>query len=690
MRSCNIERDPMRRRAIRSILISLVLTSSAWSQGSDPAARQVDPVRIDEAITVTATRTEETLADTAASVTLLEKDELRDSAPTGLDEKLSRVPGFTLFRRSGSRFAHPTAQGVSLRGVGASGASRALVIDDGVPLNDPFGGWVYWNLVPLQSIDRVEILRGGASDLYGSGALSGVINLVRASASGPLLSIEASYGNDSTHTASVFAASRPDDLSWEASANRFGTDGYILVPSPNRGAVDVPSSSEQTSAELTMRWAKKSGPRWLARAGYYHEDRDNGTPLQENASTIRRGVAGADWNDAERSFVARLHLADLKFDSNFTAIAADRASERLTRIQHVPADSWGASASWSFRAGASHELTLGGEFRAVRGSTQESIVLPTTSIPTEAGGEQQISGLFAQDVIRLGAISATAGLRIDSWRNRDPFTIGGGLRSPLPSNDELELSPRVAILWRASEKIGITGSAYRSFRTPTLNELYRGFRVGNIVTDANPLLGPETLTGVEAGLNARISSRAFVRSRVFWNEIDDTVANVTLRATPGLIERQRRNLGTTRSTGLEVEAEARPLAGLRVSGSWLWTDAEVVAFEADRALEGKLLPQIPRHQATLVASFHAMTGTVVSGQIRWSDSQFDDDRNELPLAAFTTLDVYASHPAGPRFEIFLGAENLLNERFDIGRTPVSTVGPPRLLRAGLRFRQTRD
>jgi outer membrane receptor protein involved in Fe transport len=679
-------RDPMRHRALQSILIFLVLSGSAGAQGSDPASGQSEPVRIDESITVTATRGEETLADTAASVTLLEKEAIRNSASTALDEKLRRVPGFTLFRRSGSRFAHPTAQGVSLRGVGASGASRALVIDDGVPLNDPFGGWVYWNLVPLQSIDRVEILRGGASDLYGSGALSGVINLVRASDPGPLLSIEASYGEDSTHKASVFAASRPEEFSWEASASRFGTDGYVLVPSPERGAIDTPSASDHTAAELTLRWAGGSGPRWFARAGYYDEDRDNGTPLQENATTIWRGAAGADWNDAQRSFVARLHASDLTFDSNFTAIAPDRASERLTRTQHVPADSWGANAAWSFLAGASHELTVGGEFRRVRGSTQETIVLPTAHIPTEAGGEQRITGLFAQDVIRFGVISATAGIRIDWWKNRDPFTIDGGVRSPLPSNDELELSPRVAILWRTSEKIGLAASAYRSFRTPTLNELYRGFRVGNIVTDANPLLGPETLTGVEAGVNARISPRTFIRSRVFWNEIDDTVANVTLRATPGLIERQRQNLGTTQSAGLEIDAETQPFTGLRLSGSWLWTEAEVVAFEAHRALEGKRLPQIPRHQATLAASFHAATGTVVTGQVRWSDSQFDDDRNELPLAAFTTLDLYASHSIGARFEIFVAAENLLDEQFDIGRTPVPTVGPPRLVRAGLKFR----
>src|ERR671929_131193 len=95
-----------------------------------------------------------------------------------LDDALRQVPGFTLFRRTGSRVANPTSQGVSLRGVGASGASRALVLADGIPLNDPFGGWVYWGRVPRASVERIEVLRGGASSLYGSSALGGVVNLI--------------------------------------------------------------------------------------------------------------------------------------------------------------------------------------------------------------------------------------------------------------------------------------------------------------------------------------------------------------------------------------------------------------------------------------------------------------------------------------------------------------------------------
>src|SRR5438876_9863270 len=141
--------------------------------------QEAAPPKATDTVTVTATRTPERLADTPASVVILTQQTIAISASPAVDETLRQVPGFTLFRRSGSRTANPTSQGASLRGLGGSGTSRALVLDDGVPLNDPFGGWIFWGRVPRASLDRIEILRGGASDVYGSGAMSGVVQFIR-------------------------------------------------------------------------------------------------------------------------------------------------------------------------------------------------------------------------------------------------------------------------------------------------------------------------------------------------------------------------------------------------------------------------------------------------------------------------------------------------------------------------------
>ena len=142
------------------------------------------PATAAEQITVAANRTGVRVIENATSVTILSAQDLGATAAFRTDDVLRQVPGFSLFRRTTSRTANPTAQGVSLRGLGASGASRALVLSDGFPLNDPFGGWVYWNRAPRVSIGSVEVASGGASHLYGSDALGGVINIIRAPATG--------------------------------------------------------------------------------------------------------------------------------------------------------------------------------------------------------------------------------------------------------------------------------------------------------------------------------------------------------------------------------------------------------------------------------------------------------------------------------------------------------------------------
>src|SRR5688572_21529805 len=193
--------------------------------------------QMSETITVTATRTETRVADTPASVMVLSREALRESAAPTLDDALRQVAGFTLFRRTGSRVANPTAQGVSLRGVGASGASRALALDDGVPLNDPFGGWVYWGRVPRAALDRIEVLRGGASDLYGSSAMGGVVQFIRRKSPG--LMIDATAGSQQTASTSVFAGIRRGSWTGDVAADLFTTDGYVLVRPEERGPVDT-------------------------------------------------------------------------------------------------------------------------------------------------------------------------------------------------------------------------------------------------------------------------------------------------------------------------------------------------------------------------------------------------------------------------------------------------------------------
>ena len=648
---------------LSALIVTLFLAPQA---PPEPAASVTDEV------TVTATRTERRLADTAASVVVLSSQELESTAAGTIDDALRQVPGFSLFRRSGSRFANPTSQGASLRGLGASGASRALVLADGIPLNDPFGGWIYWGRVARLSLDRVEVMRGAGSDLYGSAALGGVIQLLRREPSEPAFAAEASYGERETQEASLFAAERWGRWAASAGAESFRTGGYVPVEPAARGEVDTPAASRRSVVDLALERRIGEEGRIFLRGSWFDEERDNGTRIQVNDTTIRQASLGWDDGAGGGWLSLRAWGSDQDYFQTFTAVAADRNGERLVREQRVPAESLGGSAQWTRALGDRHGLVAGLDLREVSGTSGELIFGGPVPRRTGAGGTQRMGGLFVEDLMSLTPrLSLTLGARIDGWRNQGQEE----------EREETALSPRASLLWKATDLWAWTASAYRGFRAPTLNELYRDFRVGDVLTLANQELEAERLAGAETGA-VFTSPRVTARSVLFWMEVDRSVANVTLAVTPGLITRQRRNLGRTRSRGLELDGTARLGSRWTLSGGYLLSQATV---ERGGELEGLRIPQIPEHQASLqLRFFDAGIGTL-GLQARWSSGQFDDDRNRLPLESFATVDALLSRPVGRGLEVFVAAENLSNEAYEIGRTPVRTLGPPRSVRVGVRF-----
>ena len=613
--------------------------------------------QVTETITVTATRTETRVAETPASVVVLSAETLDATAAPTLDDALRQVAGFTLFRRAGSRVANPTAQGVSLRGVGASGASRALVLDDGVPLNDPFGGWVYWSRVPRAALDRVEVLRGGASDLYGSSAMGGVVQFIRRKSPG--LTLDASGGSQATGTLSAYAAADREGWSAALAADLLSTDGFVLVRPEDRGVVDVEADSRHALIDATLR----RGNAFL-RASRYSESRGNGTPLQTNDTTILHASAGGDAALRGGTLALRTYGSDQDYFQTFSAIAADRASERLTVEQTVPSRGYGGSAQYTRPFGSRHAVVAGLEARAASGRSDELRFTPAGTFRVTPGGRQRSAAAYVEDLFNISPVlTLTAGIRTDWWRNEGD---AGRLT-------EGQVNPRLAVLWRAGDALTLSASAYTAFRSPTLNELYRGFRVGNVETLPNALLKSEELTGFEIGARA-----ANARVNVFWTTVSDTIANVTIGQTPTLITRQRQNLGRTRSIGIEADAEWRVGTDWRVSAGALIVDAVV----RDGDLRGRRVPQVPRQQATA-----QITWKNAGAQLRWSSSQFDDDLNELSLAPYLVADLFASHALTRDLDLTVAVENVLGEDVEVSATPVVTLGQPRAWRAGLRYKR---
>ncbi|HEV2498023.1 MAG TPA: TonB-dependent receptor [Terriglobia bacterium] len=669
----------------------------SWRSASrEPLEIVLSVPSLSQQVTVTANRVATPVSQTAGSVAVLSSTQIASTPALTLDGILRQIPGFSLFRRTDSRVANPTTQGVSLRGVGASAASRALVLENGIPLNDPFGGWVYWDRVPRVSVDRFEVAEGGASDLYGSDAMGGVINVITRQAARSQASLDASYGNEDTPDVSLWAGTEWRRWSGELSAEAFGTDGYVLVPASIRGPVDTPAGSNDTDLTLTLNRQISNSLRAFVSGAVFGEARKNGTPVQTNRTHLRQLSAGLDWQSSVAgAFTLRGYGGAQLLDQNFSSIAASRASESLTDLQRVPAQVAGFSAQWQRELGTRQTWVAGFEASAVRGASDElKYSKGAVNSAVGAGGRQDIQGLYAEDILRLTPrwiLTGTA--RYDHWRNFDALSTTLPLVPPGPSTvinfpplSESAFSPRLSLLRQVTSSVSLYASAFRAFRAPTLNELYRPFRVGNVLTLSNNTLGAERLDGAEVGAGfAPAGGRMRVHAALFWNQINQPIANVTLSTTPSLITDQRQNLGSTLTRGLEVEARERIWGNLLFTEGYQYAKATVLSFPGDVALQGLDVPQVPRNAFTFGANYSKAWLGTLSLEGRYTGVQYDDVLNQFSLGTAFEMDAMASHTFRRHFEVYGALENLTGQRYEVARVPYTELGPPILGRIGIRF-----
>ena len=639
------------------------------ADGSTPLRVVLYPRSLVESVTVTASRGATGL-DTAASASIVSSAELLTSAAGAIDDALRNTPGFSLFRRSTSRVANPTTQGVTLRGVSGSGASRTLVVADGWALNDPFGSWVYWNRVPVAAVDRIEVVRGATGDLYGPDALGGVIQVLTLDGDRPRLRALVEGGSQATFRTSGFGGRRFGTWSIAGGAEVQRTEGAYVVASDVRGTVDTRADSDYQSGFAS---AGYNGGSWRAtvRGHVASEDRGNGTPVQVNDTEWRQ--ASADLNGAVGGgfWTARATGGSQDYFQTFTAITADRQSERLTNDQTIPGAFFTASGQW-IRTWRRTDVLVGVEGRQTTADINETrypLVGAPVSTSILDAEEQSVSAFGRVRFALRDDLSVVLGGRGDHWDSSQSIGF---------------FSPRASLTWRATDLASLQVSVSRAYRTPTLNELYRGFRVGNVVTNANPLLEPERLTSIEGGVLFG-TARASARVTAFHNVLNEAISNVTLSTTPALTTRERQNTDEVVASGVEVEGDLRPHPNVTVSLFGAFTSAHFNETPKQPSIQGNRVPQVPRYHigAGLIAD--APRVAIFSVQARFVGDQFEDDLNDLTLENYVVVDASATRQLTRALHLFLGVENMFDVEYDVARTPVRSVGWPFSVRAGVRL-----
>lgn len=625
----------------------------------------LQPRGIAETVTVTADAAGR--VTTPGSATVIDREAIGAFPALMLDDRLRSVPGFSLFRRSSSRVANPTTQGVTLRGLSGSGASRTAVFTDGIPANDPFGGWVYWNRIPLVAIDRVEVARGGSSDLHGSDALGGAIRIETAMRGAAVL---AEGGGDGTARLSTFGGRQWKRLHARAAIERFVTDGFVVVGRDARGAVDVEAGSRHTTGYAGAGAPISSSASVDLRGAYFTERRGNGTRFQANATILRQVSASARGAVAAGLWTARAALSSQDYDQTFSRVLPGRVEEEATSAQHVDTTARDGAFEW-LKPVAWGGILVGGMTRQVDAGLAD-IALPSGAV-SGTDTRQRTHAAFVQATGSVRRLTVGAGLRGELWRSRR--ADGSDARA------ESFLVPRASVAYRAADALALRAAYQDGHRSPTVNELYRDFRVGSVLTRANAALGPEQARGWEA---SALVTRPWLgaRAAAFWTTLDNAIVNVTLQ--PGAtIIRQRQNAGRIRARGVEIEGDLRLGRTVAVTAACAIVDS---TFTRGADLEGLRVPQVPRLQASagLRGTWRRATAAL---EWRVIGRQFDDDRNtpEFLLDRSSVADMKVAWRPARGFELFAAVENAFNEEQEVGRTPLVTVGLPRTFRAGVRW-----
>ena len=523
------------------------------------------------AVVVSASRSETRLQDMPLHTTVITQEDIQKSPAQTLDQVLRNVPGLLV---PGSPFytTDPTGHNIKFRGMD----KKVLVLVDGVPVLDPFYTTIQWFKVPLSSVERVEIIRGGGSSLWGNLAVGGVINIVSKRPSANDGDAKAGIGSMSTWTGGVtrnFVVS--EQLSFTVSGDKFKTNGYNNAP-PDYRAAFWPGRSSSSAENENIRVAAFLKPLHdldgFLRLGYHDQNEDiggysYGTNLQKSPD-MQAGLNKTF--DSKNRLQANLYSQWVKFDKYNGAgcytrptfdcgaaasTAATAAQQGSATLQYATSHDWntyregGGSIVYSHDArGLLTSMQLGLDFRSISGEDQQqSFQTPNLALPqvlrlsrTNYGaGAQKFSGAFGQFKLSpVEPLEISLSARWDSYRSskgvarQTNYTnvavpvVSSSTGGAVADASKSAFDPSLSVRYDVSERFDLRGSAYKAFRAPGLNNMYRSFGSSSISV-ANPLLGPETLMGKELGADWRGSNYSF-GATLFHANVKDVVTTYTI------------------------------------------------------------------------------------------------------------------------------------------------------------------
>jgi iron complex outermembrane receptor protein len=655
-----------------------------------------DVYRLDEVV-VSATRTEISVFDAPQSVTVISNEELMASPFERVEDIVRSVPGMYNFRHYGLQ-TNGIVSPLKMRGVGSN---RVLILVDGVTQNDNFNNaiaWVAWGHIPKESIERIEIVRGPTSALYGSEGLGGVIHIITKKPKAKRqTSVRGEAGRADTYGGYGFHSQKIKDFGFMVAGGYEESDGFYMVE--DREAYEIKRYLEagKVLGKVTYDITPASE---ISLAGvYYDHETGKGRKFFYDELTLDQYWMNYK-HDGESIDLKGLLYLNRADKTAFQDTAKDNYSS-LLRMEEMPSTTWGADFQGTIPFGARTKFTLGAAYKEASWDYDDEYVASTRDVGAE--GKQRFISPFANLDFRLldDNLIVNLGARYDWIRTSDGanWDSQGSAGKPaydntFDSNTEGSFSPKLGVAWHPDDKTTLRASGGKGFRAPSLFELYKVHVRGGgaYYREANPDLEPEEIWSYDVGMERFLTNRVWARLTFYQSFAEDYIGDRligtgTFAGGKTRYEYQLDNISEVDIYGIETEMEWYALSGLTLFANYTYNISEVKKDENNADLEGNYLPNSPRHKVHF--GFRYQNPKIVNVSVMgnyYADVYFDTE-NTLKESGYFTIDATISRKFFDHVTAYINAENLLDEEYPIFRRQgrADTIAPGLIVTGGLKF-----
>jgi iron complex outermembrane receptor protein len=622
-------------------------------------------VNLDD-ITVTATKTERKVTDVPASINIINQKDIENSVALSASELLKNTAGISLKHNIGLMSSSSTNL-IHMRGFGGTSA-RSLLLLDGVPLNDAYSGTVEWNQIPINSIQRIEVVKGSGSSIYGSNAMGGVINIITKNPKEQQTDIELSYGSMNTRIGSISTTGKVDRFGYFLSGQVARSDGYKADTEDNKKDNSIKRGIERENANMKFSYDIDDSSDISASYLYYNNqyvgilDIPTGyDPYGQTTHTFQVNYSKYFENSSNMKITAYTKSGEDSYDS---LVSSTPVQDQIAYSNEASANDFGTTIQYSYPLD-DHVITAGFDYKNSYADNENTYPTGKTKF-TE--GSQDYYGIFAQDewfvndrfILNLGG-------RVDYYKNHS-----GEVHDEVNNFDRIHsnetftsFSPKIGAVYHASKDTSVRGSIGKAFRAPTLRDLYGDYVSYGRVYAGNANLDPETVISYEIGVDQKIG-KGNLNVALYRSDAKDFIYSIEPTDPSSTNYKEKINVGEVEIKGIEVEADY-PLTDMwKVFANYTYNKSKIKKFKENSALEGKYLTYAPKNKASVSIEYINPNFINITATGRYESKRYKDDMNteSKAYAGYTLYDLMLTKRITKNIQLQVSVNDLFDTGFE--------------------------